>query len=83
MDEIIAKGGHAEVSYGDDEMIRKAGTGPYRLRKPIQMRDDLYSMIFATCFHPEYVKDAEDAKSKKDDLLDEIIKDFKEQGKKR
>ena len=34
-------------------------------------------MIFATCFHPEYVKHVEDEQAKKDALLDEIIEDFK------
>ena len=34
-------------------------------------------MIFATCFHPEYVKYIDDEKEKKDALLDEIIEDFK------
>jgi len=43
------------------------------------MRDDLYSMIFATCFHPEYVLHADNEKDKKSLLLDAIIDDYKKE----
>jgi len=82
-DESVAKGGFGIIGYGEDNLKRKPGTGPYRILKPIQMRDDLYSMIFATCFHPEYVLHADIEAKKKDALLNEIIDDYKTEPNKR
>ena len=74
-DELAKDGDRVDDSYGKKK--RDRGSGPYRLGEPIEIREDLYSMIFATCFHPEYVKHVEDEQAKKDALLDEIIEDFK------
>lgn len=73
-DEILRDGGYAEQGYGDKK--RKTGHGPYRLGESIPIRDDLYSMIFITCFHPEYVKYLDDEKDKKEAQMEAIIKDY-------
>ena len=76
-DEYLKDGGFSTEGYGVNKDDRDRGAGPYRLHEPIEIREDLYSMIFATCFHPEYVKAIDDEKDKKEALLDEIIEDFK------
>ena len=76
-DEYLKDGGFNTEGYGVNKDDRDRGSGPYRLHEPIEIREDLYSMIFATCFHPEYVKAIDDEKDKKEALLDEIIEDFK------
>lgn len=47
------------------------------MAKPIEIRSDLYSMIFCTCFHPEYVKAIDDKNDEKEENLKNIIEDFK------
>lgn len=83
LDEIENSGGFGHIGYGEENLKRRPGTGPYRIKKPIQMREDLYSMIFATCFHPEYVLHAETEADKKEALLDEVIADYRNEPNKR
>ena len=44
-----------QVKYNEPGRQRDNGSGPIRLGKTIALREDLYSYIFATSFHPEYV----------------------------
>ena len=60
-DELLKDGGMNMSGYGDNMRDRARGAGPYRINTRLETRTDLYSMIFATCFHPEYIKAAEDA----------------------
>ena len=76
-DELNNDEGIADEGYGD--VKRERGSGPYRLRKKIEIRDDLYSMIFATCYHPEYVKHARKVIEDKDAEMEEIIADYKDE----
>ena len=69
--------GFGSRSYGDPSIKRATGAGPYRLGKSIDLRDDLYSMIFASCVHAEYIQAADEEKEEKEKLMDEIIEDFK------
>lgn len=36
-------------------MDRSTGSGPIRLNTPLCIRDDLYSKLFASAFHAEYI----------------------------
>lgn len=42
---------------GTYKLKRENGTGPYRIDEPLDrgLREDLYSLIFATTIRPEYV----------------------------
>ena len=37
---------------------REPGSGPVRLNEKLTMREDLYSYLFITCFHAEYIHEA-------------------------
>ena len=47
----------SDLTYG--EAVRDVGAGPYRIGKPLKgkVNNDLYSMIFVSCFRAAYVLD--------------------------
>ena len=52
---------------------RSAGMGLQRIGTKIQLSEDLYSMLFVTCFHPEYIVYCEKVKSSDDRDMNQII----------
>ena len=52
-------------------MYREAGTGPCRLGSSIEIGDDVYSMLFASCIRYDYIYYYRDIKGGKFDLPDE------------
>ena len=57
-------------TYGESQ--RDTGMGPYRIDKPLGggLRDDLYSMIFASTFHPEYILHYREKIKVREELMD-------------
>ena len=59
MDDEFGTGGAAEYSTGKyiySKIDRAKGTGPVRLGEKMVIRDDLYSMLFITTLHAEYIQ---------------------------
>ena len=54
------------------ERIRELGSGPARILTPIEIREDLYSYIFALSFHPEYVYACEKENDEKDEIMGKL-----------
>ena len=52
-------------------MYREAGTGPCRLGSSIEIGDDVYSMLFASCIRYDYIYYCRDIKGGKFDVPDE------------
>ena len=52
---------------------RAAGMGLQRIGTKLQLSEDLYSMLFVTCFHPEYIVYYEKVKSSDDRDMNQII----------
>ena len=52
---------------------RECGAGPYRIGKNIKLRDDLYSMLFATSIRAEYVFHYWKKKTLKEDAINDIV----------
>ena len=59
-------------------VIRQPGMGELRIGTKIQLSEDLYSMLFVTCFHPEYIVYCEKVKSSDDRDFNQIIERQKE-----
>ena len=59
-----------EQAYPESE--REMGSGPHRILKPIEVREDLYSYIFALSFHPEYVYACEAEANEKQEILKKL-----------
>jgi len=57
---------------------RDAGTGPYRIDKTLvgKLNNELYSMIFVSCFRAEYVCKFKRQEDEKDVLDAKVISDY-------
>ena len=53
--------------------MREAGAGEQRIGTSIQLTEDLYSMLFVTCFHAEYIVYYEKIKNSEDRDMAQII----------
>ena len=52
---------------------RDKGSGPIRIGTPCVLeREDLYTYIFVSCLHPEYVYAGDIESQKRDDILSEL-----------
>ena len=58
---------------------RASGTGPLRLNEKLHIREDLYSFLFITCFHAEYIREAQKLHKKEEELLETAIDFYKEE----
>ena len=47
-----------ESSRSYSEQMRIPGSGPLRLNTKLNIREDLYSFLFITCIHAEYIREA-------------------------
>ena len=48
-----------EASRSYIEQMRVSGSGPLRLNSHLTIREDLYSFLFITCIHAEYIREAQ------------------------
>ena len=60
-----------------EKYYRDAGSGPYRMHKPIGVREDLYSMLFVMCFRPEYIQHYKQEKEMADEAMKAMINEYK------
>ena len=52
---------------------RNAGQGDCRIGKNLKLSFDLYSMLFVTCFYPEYIHALYKKKQKKEEVLERLM----------
>ena len=67
---------HGEM-YGQIE--RSVGAGPYRIGEPLKglITNDLYGMIFVSCFRAEYVLELKRKQDASEDLDAKVIENYK------
>ena len=66
--QILIEDQEAEFPKSD----RTPGAGPHRINKPLALRTDLYSRLFASTLHAEYIYEIANTNEKEDVLKDEL-----------
>ena len=61
---------------------RMPGAGPHRIGTNLEIREDMYSRLFLSSLHAEYIFDMRKAEEDDADLADEIIEEYIEDSKK-
>ena len=61
---------------------RMPGSGPHRIGTNLEIREDMYSRLFLSSLHAEYIFDMRKAEEDDADLADEIIEEHIEHSKK-
>ena len=57
---------------------RKGGSGEIRINRPLIVREDLYSFLFITSLHAEYIYSFKEQKEKDDEVKEKALEHFKE-----
>ena len=61
---------------------RMPGAGPHRIGTNLEIREDMYSKLFLSSLHAEYIFDMKKAEEDDAELMDEIIEEHIEHPKK-
>ena len=56
-----------------EKYFREAGSGPYRIGKPITTRLDIYSMLFVSSVRPEYIHHFKTKEEKRQEAIDALV----------
>lgn len=67
---------HGEM-YG--KLERSVGAGPYRIGEPLKglISNDLYGMIFVSCFKAEFILELKRKQDASENLDDKVIQNYK------
>ena len=61
------------MNYAYTKRDRVSGSGPLRLGEDMEIRPDLYSMLFVSCIHPEYVQHYEEIAQVKEEKTEKML----------
>lgn len=53
--------------------------GPVRVKEQLTVREDLYSYLFISCLHADYIHELKLKDEKEQEVRDQAVEDFKEQ----
>ena len=56
---------------------RTLGSGKFRINTPLKLTDDLYSMLFVSSLHPEYILNCKQSKEVDDNDWENLMDEFK------
>ena len=60
-------------NYAYKKRDRVSGSGPLRIGEDMEIRPDLYSMLFVSCLHAEYVRHFEEQAETSDDKTEKML----------